>query len=245
MSSLEALQTGLKRAASFLSQADNVGLSQDPRDVYYLIDFMVYLVKEAYPYIPCQSGCSQCCVDSGLPRTSILEWQAIYHYLRDVVSEETRQTVLRQNEQLHRQQLALFLQEQARIEQPDTDLALPAFTCKRCPFLVADRCSVYVTRPAICRGFGYFSWRPRPQVDSQVFACQMAADTLLEGLQLRQQPQAMLPIWNALSDKLYTLNHQQGHGVIATLPLWLMAHTDSTGQLVSELNRNPDFAALT
>jgi Fe-S-cluster containining protein len=244
MSSLEALQAGLQRAAKFLGRADRVGQSEDPRDIYYLIDFMVYLVKEAYPYIPCQSGCSHCCVDSGLPRTSALEWQHIYAYLRDTASPEVRQTVLRQNEVLHRQQLALFLQEQARIERPDTDLPLPAFGCKRCPFLIDDRCSVYPVRPAICRGFGYFTWRPRPQVESQVFACQMAADTLLEGLQLRQQDQAMLPVWNAISDKLYALNAVQGQGVIATLPLWLLAHTGPDGELLPALNLQPDFQGL-
>jgi len=242
-SSIQQLQTNFARAARFLEQATNLGQSQDPKDVYYLIDFLVRVVNEAYPYIPCQSGCSMCCVNSGLPRTSSLEWVHIHSYLRDEMPPETLTQVLQQNESWHRQQLDLFLQEQKRIESPDSELPLPTFGCKQCPLLVNDMCTVYPVRPAICRGFGYFTWRRGPSQESQIFACQMAADTLHQGLALRGEAQAALPVWNKVSDTVYALNQAHGSGVLATLPLWLLAHTDAQGQL-SELNLQPDFEAL-
>lgn len=236
------LQASLANATRYLQEIENVGDSDDAQDMYYLIDFLVYLVDQAYPFIPCPSGCSNCCVDSGLPRTSALEWRHIHRFLKNLPAESFARIVA-QNEARHRPQLDKFLQEQARIESPDTELALPDFGCRECPFLIEGRCSVYAARPAICRGFGYFTWRPGQNRDSQIFACQMAADTLLENLRQMGAPYAALPAWNPLTDKVYALNARLSTGVMATLPLWLMAHTGPAGELLP-LNLAPDFSAL-
>lgn len=235
------LQNNLAAAARSLTQLDNIGVSDDSRDVYYLIDFLVYLVDQAYPFIPCPSGCSACCVENGLPRTSALEWELIHRYLQNL-PEETLLQVIQQNEAWHRPQLNLFLNEQARIENAETDQTLPAFGCSECPCLIEGRCSIYPVRPAICRGFGYFTWRPGQDRDSQVFACQMAADTLLDNLRQIGAPYAALPAWNPISDKVYALNQQLSSGVMATLPLWLMAHSETVG--LKPLNLAPDFGQL-
>lgn len=237
------MQQSLAAAARYLEGVGNIGRSDAPDDLYYLIDFLVYLVDQAYPFIPCPSGCSMCCVDSGLPRTSALEWEHIHRYLSEVMPRATLQRVIERNESMHRPQLAHFLAEQARIEDPDSDLPLPAFGCKECPFLLDGRCSVYAARPAICRGFGYFTWRPGKDRDSQIFACQFAADTLLEGLREIGAPYAALPAWNKLSDKVYALNQTLSTGAMATLPLWLMAHTGTDRSLLP-MNLAPDFGGL-
>lgn len=236
------LQNHLAAASRSLAQIDNLGVTDGPTDIYYLIDFLVYLVDQAYPFIPCPSGCSDCCVDNGLPRTSALEWELIHRFLQKLPAE-TLQHVLAQNETRHRPQLALFLQEQTRIENPASELATPAFGCTECPFLLAGRCSIYPVRPAICRGFGYFTWRPGQDRTSQVFACRMAADTLLDNLRQIGAPYAALPAWNPIADKIYALNQELASGVMATLPLWLMAHSQA-GELLP-LNLQPDFEALT
>ncbi|HEY9844434.1 MAG: YkgJ family cysteine cluster protein [Candidatus Sericytochromatia bacterium] len=236
------LQNDLAAAARALEQVDNIGVSQDIHDIFYLIDFLVYLVDQVYPFIPCPSGCSNCCVDSGLPRTSALEWEHIHRYISTQMPAETLRRVIAQNEARHRPQLEMFLREQDRIESPDTDLPLPAFGCKECPFLLEGRCSIYPVRPAICRGFGYFTWRPGKDRDSQVFACQMAADTLLDNLRVIGAPYAALPAWNPVSDKVYQLNQKLSTGTMATLPLWLMAHCQD-GQLLP-LDLVPDFKGI-
>lgn len=236
------LHAHLAAGARQLQQIENVGASDDPKDIYYLIDFLVFLVDQAYPFIPCPSGCSYCCVDSGLPRTSALEWGHIHRYLQ-TLAPAVRERIIAQNEERHRPQLDMFLREQARIESPDTDLPLPNFGCRECPFLLDGRCSVYPVRPAICRGFGYFTWRPGKDRDSQIFACQMAADTLLENLRQLGLPYAALPAWNPVAEKVYALNRELSTGVMATLPLWLMAHTDAEGGILP-LNPQPDFGGL-
>lgn len=243
LESLKQLQIELHALAQRLQQVNNLGETEDAADLYTLIGEMVALVAAHYSAIPCQSGCSGCCIDSGLPRTSALEWQHIFDYLQEEMPPALLEKVLQQNQDWHGEQLSAFLEEQKRIEDPSAKLALPQFESKRCPFLVDDRCTVYPVRPAICRGFGYFTWRREPEVESQVFACQMAADSLLESLQAARQQHAALPIWNAVSDKVYELNSETSTGVMSTLPLWLMAHVDR-GQLRQELNLKPDFAAL-
>ncbi|PKL76061.1 MAG: hypothetical protein CVV27_12205 [Candidatus Melainabacteria bacterium HGW-Melainabacteria-1] len=236
------LQNRLAVAAKLLADVDNIGVSQDSHNIYNLIDFLVYLVDQSYPFIPCPSGCSHCCSDSGLPRTSALEWEHIHRYLREQMPGETLLRVLERNERMHAPQLGHFLAEQQRIENPDTELPLPDFGCRECPFLLDGRCSIYEVRPAICRGFGYFTWRPGPARDSQIFACQMAADTLLDELRQINAPFVALPAWNPVADKIYALNQQLSTGTMATLPLWLMAHSHK-GQVLP-LNLDPDFGQL-
>ncbi len=236
----QQLQNSLANTAHYLPDINNIGQSGDAHDLFYYIDFLVYLVDQSYPFIPCPSGCNHCCTQSGLPRTSALEWHLIYDYFK-ALPAETQLRVIERNEQMHRPQYEQFLKEQARIENPKSDLPLPDFGCKECPFLVDERCSVYPVRPSICRGFGYFTWRPGGARDSQVFACQMAADTLLDELRVRNESHAALPAWNPISDKVYALNEQLSTGVMATLPLWLMLHTQQDRQL-SELNLDPVMA---
>jgi len=237
------LQASLNQAAQYLPQINNIGVSDDTHDLYYLVDFLNYLVDQAYPKIPCKSGCSNCCVESGLPRTSSLEWQHIYTYLKDMMPPDVFETVLAQNERLHRDQISLFQAEQSRIETPEKNMPLPEFGCKQCPLLVNNMCTIYPVRPAICRGFGYFTWRPPGDQDSQIFACQMAADTLLDSLREQNIETAALPVWNSISNKVYELEQRLGTGTMSTLPMWLFSHTQN-GKLQENIDLKPNFGAL-
>ena len=235
--SITSLRLNLARTGELLQAADNIGRSQDLSDLYFLIGFLVFLVEREYPALPCRAGCSQCCIDSGLPRVSAPEWALIHAFLTTLAPELLAQIVAR-NERLHRPQLALFLAEQERLAQPEKKLPVPAFSCAECPFLVEGLCQIYPVRPAICRAYGYFSWRREPGEDSQIFACRMAADQLLESLQAAGSAQVALPVWNLIQAKIYALND----GALATLPLWLMAHTTPEG--LSAYCANPDFLQL-
>lgn len=235
------LQFNLSRTWELLQQVSNVGESGDLDDLYFLIGFLVFLVEREYPAIPCQAACSQCCIESGLPRTTALEWRHIHRYLMEQMPAEIRLRVIAQNEDWHRPQLEYFLEEQERIQDAEAKKPLPKFQCSQCPFLVDNLCTIYPVRPAICRAYGYFTWRRGSQQESQVFACRMAADTLLASLQNEGQTVLALPVWNRIQEKLYALN--QGRGAIATLPLWLMAHCAEENTLLP-LNLNPDFDHL-
>lgn len=240
----QQLQLNLAELGNALQAVTNMGITGDLKDLYYLIDFFTTLVDQAYPEIPCPTGCSMCCVDSGLPRTSSLEWRLIYSYLLRL-PEETWQRIKAQNEAFHGEQIDLFLQEQTRIHQPESKLPLPEFGCKACPLLLDGKCSIYAVRPAICRGYGYFTWRRGPEQESQVFACRMAADALFEALQARHAEQAVLPVWNRMTEKIYALEQTQGQNCFATLPLWLFAHTPKEGnERLKDLELAPNFEAL-
>lgn len=242
----EQLAYQLGQLGQTLGWVDNIGITGNQRDLYYLIDFFTYLVDQAYPQIPCPTGCSHCCVDSGLPRTSSLEWRLIYAYLLRM-PESVWQRIKAQNETFHGHQLGLFLQEQERIARPDSNVPLPDFDCKACPFLLDGKCSIYEVRPAICRGFGYFTWRRNGLAEeSQLFACRMAADTLFASLKARNSEQAVLPVWNRISDHLYALEQELGTNTFATLPMWLSAHTapEDSGERLLDLDLTPDFPAL-
>lgn len=233
------LSINISRTWALLQAVNNVGESGDVTDLYFLIGFLVFLVEREYPAIPCRAGCSQCCIESGLPRTTALEWTLIYRYLTEVMPVEIRLRVIEQNETWHRPQLECLLEEQARIQTPQPQRPVPAFQCSQCPFLLDNLCTIYPVRPAICRAYGYFTWRRGPEQESQVFACRMAADTLLDSLQQQGQVVLALPVWNRIQEKLYALN--QGQGAIATLPLWLMAHVSEDKTLLP-LNLNPNFS---
>ncbi|PIQ28000.1 hypothetical protein COW36_03360 [bacterium (Candidatus Blackallbacteria) CG17_big_fil_post_rev_8_21_14_2_50_48_46] len=235
------LQISISQTWQWLQSASNVGESDDVHDLYYLIEFLVFLVEKQYPAIPCKAGCSQCCIDSGLPRVSALEWRHIHRYLLEMPATD-RQRILAQNEQMHRPQVDLFLNEQLRLLQPEAKIPLPPFGCTQCPMLVEGMCSIYPVRPAICRAYGYFTWRRGPEQESQIFACRMAADTLLEALQQAGDETLAMPVWNRFQEKLYALN--QGQGAIATLPLWLMWFTDSEQNLNPHNDPDPNFESL-
>lgn len=240
----QQLQSNLAELGQVLTAVTNMGITGDLKDLYSLIDFFTTLVDQAYPEIPCLTGCSLCCVDNGLPRTSSLEWRLIYAYLLRL-PEETWLRIKAQNEAFHGEQIDLFLQEQARIHHPERNLPLPDLGCKACPLLLDGKCSIYPVRPAICRGYGYFTWRQGPNQESQVFACRMAADALLDALQARHSAHAILPVWNRISEKIYALEQTQGAHCFATLPLWLFAHTPKEGnERLKDLELVPDFEAL-
>lgn len=235
-----SLQDSVVQAWNWLQRVDNIGGSDDPRDLYYVLDYLAHRVQQMYPQIPCQEGCSRCCVDAGLPRTSALEWRQIHRYILEHMEPQTQTTVVMQNYAWHADQLPAFMDEQERILQPVPDQPRANFACTQCPFLVEHRCSIYPVRPAICRGYGYFTVRRHNPPESQVFACQMAADTLIQSLQSRGIFQLALPVWNKFFEKLYELNRSH---VIATLPLWIFSHEEH-GNFQEHCNLRPNFNQL-
>jgi Fe-S-cluster containining protein len=237
-----SLRDNIIQIGHLLAQTTNVGQTGDATDVDALIDFLAAQVTQTYPAIPCKAGCSQCCIDSGLPRTTAAEWAVIYVYLKTQMPAEALADVLARNERLHRTQIPALLQEQTRIQNPLSATPMQPIGCLECPFLRDHVCSIYPVRPAICRGFGNFTLRA-PEREPSIFACQMAADTLLADLQARQIVGLELPAWNKFIERVYDLNQAFG-GVAATLPLWLFSHQTPEGQLEDTWEPAPDFEAL-
>jgi Fe-S-cluster containining protein len=238
------LQAALVDAWHLLPHALTVGESTGFRDLYALIDYVSDAVRLAFPDVPCKSGCSACCVDYGLPRTTALEWRAIHRYWHEQLPADVQQAVLAAVRGIYGDQVPALLQERLRIQVPHTDAragehALPQFGCLACPFLVEQRCTIYPVRPAICRAFGSFSVRVGERL--QAFTCQMAADHMQVTLAAKGLPHWALPVWGRFEERLYALN--EGHGDVASLPLWVLAHLDGD-QLCVTVDLQPDFARL-
>ncbi|MBC7541790.1 MAG: YkgJ family cysteine cluster protein [Candidatus Sericytochromatia bacterium] len=238
------LQAALIDAWHLLPRIQTVGADTSFKDLYTLIDYVSDAVRLAFPDIPCKSGCSNCCVDYGLPRTTAREWAAIHTYMQTEMPAEIRQTVLAANQRLYGDQVPDLLLERQRIQVPHTDPRagdnpLPAFACLQCPCLVEGRCSIYPVRPAICRAFGSFSVRMGERL--QAFTCRMAADVMQEVLSSKNIAHWALPVWGRFEERLYELN--DGYGDVASLPLWLLAHMEG-GELVVTLETAPDFERL-
>lgn len=221
---MSMIEQNIAACESLIEKAENLGETGDTQDLYYLIGYLVSFIHSNYPQIPCQAGCSQCCVDNGLPRTTALEWEKI-EALLPTLPPETLAKIKAQNEGLHGQQQDILRQERARLEAPDQHLPMPPFQETKCPFLIDSMCSIYEARPAICRGYGYFSFRPPAPADPQIFACRMAGEALIYTERDRGNEKVALPVWNKVMNRVYALNQGQK---IDTLPMWLFDHFDGS-----------------
>lgn len=222
---LKLLEKTIIQCWHYLNRANNLGKSNDYLDVYFIIDYLSYAVEEAYPQIPCKSGCSMCCSDTGLPRVTQIEWVLILDYLKSEVNQNTLSKILKQNRELHLNQKSSLQLEVKRLKDPNFKEKPPDLNCKYCPFLIDNLCMVYPVRPSICRGFGYFSFRPYHEQSSTIFACFMAAETLLNSLSEIGIENVLLPVWNKISDKIFELNKLQ-NGEISLIPLYLFENEE-------------------
>ena len=88
------------------------------------------------PYIFCKEGCSKCCKKGAFP-CSEMEFE-LMNIGYNELPPETRVKILSKVAKIKEEQKA-FEGELFNYE---------------CPFLINDRCSIYVFRPIICRTFG-------------------------------------------------------------------------------------------
>lgn len=236
-------QQAVVRSWEHLRHTTNLGKSGDFHDIYYLIDYLASVVHLNYTAIPCKAGCHQCCVDSGLPRVTSLEWEVIHRFVLGL-PVGTQAQIIAQTRRFHGDQIPQLLEEQGRIQRPHSEgeggnLAKPAFISMRCPLLIDGRCSVYQVRPGTCRAYGFFTVRVRQQ--SQLFACRMAADAVVDDLKAQGIEEWAMPVWDKFAERIYALNGDVG--TVATLPLWILSHADGD-RFQASCNRQPDFSRL-
>lgn len=243
---MENIQEKIAEYGIYLSNATNVGLSNNQKDIYHLLEELVEIVKSSLPVVPCKDKCSGCCTNFGLPRTTLIEWIPIHKYIANEMPEELRKQVIDQLVEYHSNQIPELLQEQDRVKHSHTEIGRtvekkprPDFKCSGCPLLVNNSCSIYPVRPAICRSYGFFSIRMAGK--TQLFTCNMAAEQIMEKLREKGQEHWALPVWDRFSDRIYELN---GDKSISVLPLWMFAHLDEEGNFSKQLVREPDFEGL-
>jgi Fe-S-cluster containining protein len=217
------LRATIAATAPHIPVADNLGVTDDWRDLYYVLDYLCFAVDAAYPEIPCAKGCSHCC-KTNLFRVTRLEWEIVKRGLaempadrRDRILADTRATF-----GPHRAALEGLAAAWSAGEVPDVSLhhAAP----KACPMLIEGRCSAYAHRPAICRGYGYFS--ATVAQNASLLICQEEGPTWVKHLEDTQVDQIPMPNWNPIQRRIEALNPT---GEIKPLPLWLLDEGESVG----------------
>jgi len=241
---IDNLQNKIIEFYPLIEKATNVGLSDNEKDIYYLIDRLTSYVHNTYNSIMCKNKCSSCCINAGLPRVTTIEWQVIFKYLKNEVNKETLDLLIKRTISLHSNQINHLMEEQERIQEPHTrrnesKYPRPKFKCLECPFLIDHSCSIYKVRPAICRTYGYFTIRIKGK--SKLFTCQMSADSIFEDLKNNSVENLVFPVWDKFAERIYEINLDK---IVSTLPLWLMSHLDENNNLLNKIDLNPDFNTL-
>lgn len=215
------LRATIQKIAPALIKSNNVGATNDDRDLYYLIDYLTFAVDRAYPEIPCARGCGHCCKNQVF-RVTALEWARVRATLLEWDSSR-REAVLHQTRRVfgaHRDSLETMAELWSRGERvaPQTHAATP----KTCPLLdEAERCSIYDARPAICRGFGYFS--ATVDGESRLLICHQEGPQWVKHLEDTGVAELPMPNWNPIQRHIEGLN---AHQPIKPLPLWLLDMAD-------------------
>ena len=215
--SASLLQATLAKTAPMLLQADNLGGSDDWLDLYYLLDYMCFAVDQAYPQIPCSKGCSHCC-RTAMFRVTRAEWEVVRRGLSELPDAERAHYLAKAREVYapHRATLEALADHWSRGEAAPAELH--ETTPKVCPMLGADgRCSIYAHRPAICRGYGYFSATVKSE--PSLLICRQEGPAWIRHLEETQVEQLPMPNWNPIQRQLERLNPT---GEIKPLPLWLL-----------------------
>jgi Fe-S-cluster containining protein len=209
------LRATIAQTAPLIPVADNVGQSNDQQDIYYLLDYLCFAVDRAYPQIPCSKGCSHCCKQ--LFRVTQLEWTTFKQGLAEMPAETRDAILARTIEQFgpHRETLERMAAIWTAGERLPEEL--PQQTPMGCPMLIDGRCSNYSHRPAICRGYGYFS--ATINETSFLLICRQEGPSWLNHLESTHVDQFPMPNWNPVQRKLEALN---GPAPIKPLPLWLL-----------------------
>ena len=208
------LQATIKDLAPSIPRATNLGATDDREDLYWLIDYLCFAVDQAYPRIPCNGGCSDCCTNQ-LFRVSAAEWGTVQKGLA-AMPEGTRAAVYAHNR-------AVYGGERPRLEALAAawtagergDPAHHHGEPRGCPMLVEGRCGIYADRPAICRAFGYFS----ANIDAKplVLMCHQRGPDWIRALEADGVENLPMPSWNPIQRRLSELSAQ-----IKPLPLWLL-----------------------
>jgi Fe-S-cluster containining protein len=205
---------------------DNVGQTDDARDLYALLDAVAADIQVANPPFACRAGCNACCYTP--PMVTSLEWQVLHRHLLTLPPQIQLQVVAHA-EALR--PLATTLREKRRTVRQGAP-APASQASVQCPMLLDGQCSVYKARPLICRGHGLFvsGLDGQPKFFGSALAMAHIQETMPRDL--------VLPLFDPYAQRLGAMH--AGQGTQAYIPEWLWAHIDR-GQLLTETNMNPLF----
>ena len=97
--------------------------------------------QQQKPYIFCKEGCCKCCQRGAYP-CSELEFKLMRLGIQSL-DDETKE-IIKNKVQKIKQEKSNFVGEKFNYE---------------CPFLINNKCSIYLVRPIVCRNFGLAQFR--------------------------------------------------------------------------------------
>lgn len=196
-------------------------------DLYKQMDKLNVLVKQLYPHIDCNEGCSKCCVGTtSVPVVSPREWELIYRYIIGS-PDEFKESIIKENNSDIEKYSNIFkkIHEILQIRFDKEKLLklakiLPELKEHKCVFLRNDRCSIYDVRPAKCRAHGTFLVRYEDK--TQIHACFSEIEKFEKYFKEKGGRLVTMPFWNNVEYKLAELN--LGLGVSTLIPIWIKSH---------------------
>lgn len=214
--------------AGMASECTNVGQSKDAEDLYDVFDTMIDDMARHMPPFACRSGCNQCCYFP--PLVNSLEWAVVFEQIKKL--PVSRQETLLATAEAMRPLAEELGQLRRQALSADNAKAITDYPMQ-CPMLVDGQCTVYESRPLVCRGFGHTL---RISGDRPAF---YGSNLARAHIVAHFPGDTSLPLFDPFADKIGELN-QTAAGTEAFLPQWLWAHI-ADGRFVDEAITRPEF----
>ncbi len=234
-----------QKIARIQSSKQLVNASQSLEDVYTLLNRLSSDVLDLYPHIACRTQCNTCCKGTSMPSVSPIEWAQVHDYIMRFYTPEQRSELIERTRAVYNPNKAGFWALHQNIQKtPDLDKLeevvqiLTSLNDTQCPFLVDEKCSVYMSRPAKCRAHGTFLFALNQHI--QLHACQSEVDKMETYLVQQGSRSIVMPIWNDFETKIMS-DYNPDNAVQTVLPIWIVTHVKDN-QLIEEPNLTPDFS---
>jgi Fe-S-cluster containining protein len=226
MLDLPVLNNTLRECGFKLPRTSNVGRSGDWEDLYYLTDYLTFVLDRHYDAQPCKAGCSECCRENTVFRVAPTEWALIREFLEQA-EPAWIEALLARNQ-------AIYGAYRAQLEEVAAIWATAGFDAPNpaidglptgCPALDGDMCGIYETRPLVCRSYGYMAATIRGK--ESLLICKTYGEGFIAGLRDLGFEHVPLPNFEPFARQLTSLD---GATTIKPLPLWLFEWAIMTGR---------------
>ncbi|MBM3274765.1 MAG: YkgJ family cysteine cluster protein [Candidatus Sericytochromatia bacterium] len=218
MLDLPVLNNTMRECGFKLPRTDNIGRSGDWQDLYYLTDYLTFVLDRHYESQPCKAGCSSCCRENTVFRVTASEWAIVREYL-ECADPALVKGILVRTEELYGPYLEQLRQVAKNWqESPDFDavnLGLDGLPTG-CPALEGDNCGIYDARPLVCRAYGYMAAKIRGK--ESLLICKTYGEGFIAGLREQGFDNIPLPNFEPFANRLTALD---GGDEVKPLPLWL------------------------
>jgi len=150
--------------------------SNSLEDMYIKINEAIKKIQNDNSQIECINGCNRCCKFYGSPQIYKIEWDNIKKYIENNFTKQDIKRVKAKLSELKNYYRNLLIKNE-KIFLDDYQLIKETIDFIECPLLFNGKCSIYSSRPLICRLFGY-TYTKKKNKKSNILTCQEQVFTL-------------------------------------------------------------------